>query len=242
MKRVQSFQDARRRKSRVLRVFKYVLLLFIGYELVSAFVFKPWVVASSSMQPTLAPGDRIMVSSSAYGILNPFSGKRAVFKTPRRGDVVLVHLPSASGWAWYERLLDSAIRFLSAQRAGLPSRHSVFETPVIKRVVATPGDSVKMENYLVYVKTKESQHYLTEYEVSGVDYDIDTARPVQAWDSNMPLSGMMGPVELGPGEYFVVGDKRFSSSDSRFFGPVEAGCIVGSVVLRYWPPDRMTGL
>lgn len=242
MKRVQSFEDARRRKSRILRILKYFALLFVAYEAFSAFALKSWVVASSSMQPTLHPGDRVVVASSAYGILNPFSGKRVAFKAPKRGDLVLVRLPSSRDRQWHERLLDSAVRFLTAQQAGLPAMRSAFESPVIKRVVATPGDSVRMENFIVYVKARGTAHYLTEYEVSGADYDMGAARPVQGWGQDMPLSGMMDPVELGAGEFFVVGDDRFSSSDSRFFGPVGADRFIGSVILRYWPLDRISGL
>lgn len=242
MKRVQSYEDARRRKSRILRVLRYFAVLFIAFEAFSAFAFKSWAIASTSMQPTLFPGDRVIVASSAYGILNPFTGKRAAFNAPRRGDLVLVRLPSARDRAWHERLLDSALRFLTAQRAGLPALRSSLESPVIKRVVATPGDSVRMEKFIIYVKAKGTSHFLTEYEVSGADYDMGTTMPIQGWGQDMPLSGMMDPVELGPGEFFVAGDNRASSSDSRFFGPVQAGHLIGSVVLRYWPLDRISGL
>lgn len=242
MKRVQSFEDARRRKSRILRALKYVALVFVAYEAFSAFAFKSWAVASSSMQPTLARGDRVVVASSAYGILNPLTGKRTTVKAPKRGDLVMVRLPSAADHRWHERLLDSMIRFLTAQRLGLPVMRSAFESPVIKRVVATPGDSVKMENFIVYVKAEGTSHYLTEYEVSGADYNIGSVKPVQGWGQDMPLAGMMDPVELGDGEFFVVGDNRFSSSDSRFFGPVEAKHFIGAVILRYWPLDRISGL
>ncbi len=47
---------------------------------------------------------------------------------------------------------------------------------------------------------------------------------------------------LGKDEYFVVGDDRFSSADSRFFGPVRSDRIVGKVLARYWPLDRLSGL
>lgn len=241
MKRVQSFEDTRRRRSRILQVLKYVGLFFIIYEVFSAFALKTWVVSSTSMRPTLESGDRIVVGSSSYGVLNPFNGRRASFKAPRRGDIVLVGLPSSKERSWHQRLFDSLLRFLTFQRLGQPGFEDPLDNPVLKRIVAGPGDSVMMDGFIVYVKSSGTSHYLTEYEVSGADYDIQSGQPVKDWGKDMPLSGTMAPVDLGPGEYFVVGDNRFSSADSRFFGPVDSGLVMGKVLFRYWPLDRMSG-
>jgi signal peptidase I len=241
MKRVQSYEDTRRRRSRLLQILKYVALFFVVFEVFSAFAFKTWVVSSSSMQPTLEARDRIVIGSSSYGILNPFSGKRASFKAPSHGDVVLLRLPSSKERSWYQRLLDSLVRFLTFQSFGQPGAHLSLDNPVIKRIVATPGDSVMLDGFIVYVKTRGTSHYLTEYEVSGANYDINSIQPIKDWGKDMPLSGTMAPVELGPGEFFVVGDNRFSSGDSRFFGPVKSGLVIGKVLFRYWPFDQMAG-
>lgn len=241
MKRVQSFEDARRRRSRILRFLKYVAVLYVVFETFSAFALKTWVVSSSAMQPTLAPRDRVVVASSSYGLFNPFNGKRASFKSPRRGDLVLLSLPSSRNRPWHERLVDSAVRFLTFQRLGSSGLRSTFDAPVIKRVVAGPGDSVMLDGFIVYVKSSGTTHYLTEYEVSGADYDIIRGKPVAGWGADMPLAGTMTSLELGPGEFFVVGEDRFSSADSRFFGPVAEERFLGKVVLRYWPLDRISG-
>lgn len=242
MKRVQSFEDTRKRRSRILRLLRYIGLLFVVFEAFSAFGLKSLVVESSSMLPTLAPKDRIVVASSAYGLNNPLNGRRAAFKAPKRGDIVLLRLPSSPERPWTERFADTLIRFLTFQRTGSPRSRTGESRPVVKRVVAGPGDSVMLDGFVVYVKASGSSHYLTEYEVSGGDYDIGGGRPVEGWDLSMPLAGSMQPVELGADEFFVVGDDRFSSADSRFFGPVEAGRIIGKVILRYWPVDRISGL
>lgn len=241
MKRVQSFEDTRRRRFRILQILKYAALFFVGFEVFSAFALKTWIVSSSSMQPTLESRDRIVVGSSTYGILNPFNGKRASFKAPSRGDIVLVRLPSSKERSWHQRLLDSVVRFLTFQRLGQLGTKSALDTPVIKRIVAGPGDSVMMEGFIMYVKSSGTSHYLTEYEVSGADYDINGGQSVKDWGKDMPLSGTMAPVDLGPGEFFVVGDNRFSSADSRFFGTVKSAHFIGKVLFRYWPLDRMSG-
>ncbi len=242
MKRVQSFEDARRRRSTFLRVLRYLVILFFSFELFSAFVFKSWVVASVAMSPTLVPEDRVVVMSSAYGVFNAFSGKRSTFKAPKKGDVVLMRLPSATIHPWYDRFADSALRFVTLQLVGLHGSSQSFDTPVIKRVVAGPGDSVMMDGFVVYVQAGDSSHFLTEYEVSGGAYDIEGASPVDGWDKHLPLSGTFKSIKLGPDEFFVVGDNRASSADSRFFGPVSSRMIKGKVVFRYWPFDRMSYL
>ncbi len=241
MKRVQSFEDTRRRRSRIVLVVRYIAIFFLVFEVFSAFALKTWVVSSSSMQPTLQTGDRIVVGSSTYGLLNPFSGKRASFKAPLRGDIVLVRLPSSKERSWYQRLFNSLVRFLTFQRVSEPGEQHMLDSPVLKRIIAGPGDSVMMDGFIMYVKSSGTTHYLTEYEVSGADYDIMSSQPVKDWGKDMPLSGSMAPVELGPGEFFIVGDNRFSSADSRFFGPVQSGFVIGKVLFRYWPLDRMSG-
>lgn len=242
MKRVQSFEDIRRRRSALFRVLRYLAVLFLTFELFSAFAFKSWVVASDAMSPTLEPEDRVVVVSSAYGVFNPFSGQRSVFKAPKRGDIVLMWLPSATVHPWHYRFADSALRFFTLQLVGLHGSGRSFDTPVLKRVVAGPGDSVMMDGFVVYVQSSDSTHFLTEYEVSGSAYDIEGAKPVEGWDKDLPLSGNFKSITLGPDEFFMVGDNRSSSADSRFFGPVSSKMITGKVVFRYWPFARMSYL
>jgi len=241
MKRPQSFEDAKRRRSRVLRIAKYFLFVFLAFEIFTSFALKAWIVGSTSMRPTLEPGDRLIVASSAYGFLNPFSGRRHALRSPERGDVILLRLPSAPRRAWYERFSDSLLRFVTLQRLGSPQAKP-DDSPVVKRVIACPGDAVRMEGFVMQVKAAGTEHFLTEYEVSGGDYTIAGARPVEGWVPGLPLAGSMPEVTLGPDEYFVVGDDRFLNADSRLYGPIRSELIVGKVLARYWPFDRMSGL
>lgn len=228
----------RRRRSLVVRFLRDVVILFVIFETLSVFAFKSWTVGSSAMSPTLAKGDRVVMLPSAYGIFNPFSGGRGAFKAPARGDIVLLHRSSTERRGWFERLLDSFVRFVTLQYVALWSSSSSDENPVIKRVVAVPGDSVKIDDFVVYVKSAGSSHYLTEYEVSNKTYDIGGRLGIAGWDKDMPLGGTMAPIDLGPGQFFVIGDNRVASTDSRFFGPVSSRDILGKVALRYWPFKR----
>lgn len=242
MKRVQSFEDAKRRRSSAFRFLRYLAVLYLAYALIVTFGLKTYTVGSRAMRPTLEPRDKIMVASSAYGVTNPFSGQRIGFRPPERGDVALIKLPAAPTRDWKTRLADSIIGFLTLQRVSSPGSGDALDSPVVKRVIACPGDSVSMSGYVVRVKVAGSEHFLTEYEVAGRDYDIVGAVQTEGKPTSLLLAGEMPAIELGPGEFFVVDDDRSYSSDSRFFGPVKADRFLGKALLRYWPLDRISGL
>lgn len=87
----------------------------------------------------------------------------------------------------------------------------------IKRIIGLPGDTVELRDQQVYVNgVAIDEPYINE--------PCNTSRCRDAvW-------------ELGPDEYFVMGDNRNHSSDSRTFGPVARHYLVGEVLVRYWPP------
>jgi signal peptidase I len=93
----------------------------------------------------------------------------------------------------------------------------------IKRIVGLPGDSVEITNNQIYVNGAAlPEEYLP----------LDFLTRPGAYSSN-------GPITVPPGNYYVVGDNRDHSSDSRAWGPVPQDRIVGKVFFRYWPPNKM---
>lgn len=91
---------------------------------------------------------------------------------------------------------------------------------VIKRVIGVPGDTVEARGGRVYVNGESiSEPYV---------WPEGTAT---TWQNN-------GPITLEPGKYFVMGDNRGRSADSRVFGPIDEELIVGRAVLRFWPTSR----
>jgi signal peptidase I len=132
-----------------------------------------------------------------------------------------------------EYLLTDKISY----KTGLPGRGDVvvFHAPdsaqcpegtgcdFIKRIIGLPGDTIEVKNGSLYLNgEKLSEVYLP---------DDFVTRP-----GNYTLSG---PVVVPEGNYFVVGDNRDHSSDSRFWGTVSFEKIVGKVFFRYWPPARV---
>lgn len=102
----------------------------------------------------------------------------------------------------------------------------VFKNPrnekqdFIKRVIATPGDTIRLDNNVFYLNSKPlSEDYLSD--------------KINTRGNNFLQEG--STVEIGEGQYFVVGDNREHSSDSREWGTVTKKEIIGKVFFRYWP-------
>lgn len=89
------------------------------------------------------------------------------------------------------------------------------ERDFIKRVIGLPGETVEVRDCTVFINGK----------------------PLEEPYLDQPMSGMYGPEVVPAGEYFVMGDNRNNSSDSRSFGPVPADNIIGIGWLTYWPFD-----
>lgn len=96
-------------------------------------------------------------------------------------------------------------------------RLPVMEELLVKRIVALPGELVEIRSGIIYVNgeavAEPFQHDMTPYD--------------------------MAPIVLGPLSYFVLGDNRSNSNDSRAFGPVTLDEILGRVWLRYWPLNEL---
>jgi signal peptidase I len=91
----------------------------------------------------------------------------------------------------------------------------------IKRIIGLPGETVEIKGGTVFIESNGQRVALQENEYLGAG--IDTPGEVK--------------ISLGPGEYFVLGDNRYASSDSRRWGILPREDIIGRVLLRAWPPS-----
>lgn len=145
---------------------------------------------------------------------------------------ILINLISAryqvQGPSMYPNFADHEVLFVSRLHylLGKPERLDivVFHFPdnpqddYIKRIIGLPGEIVELRHTQVYINGRAlDEPYLYEACLPG-------RCPDRLW-------------VLGPDEFFVMGDNRNESSDSRAFGPIRRKFIVGEVLARYWPPS-----
>ncbi len=105
---------------------------------------------------------------------------------------------------------------------------------LVKRVIGLPGETISAENGHVYIDGKR----LAEPWLPPRPQSYTGALP---GDPNQQFN-LPGPVKIPAGEYYVMGDNRTNSEDSRFFGPIPKSLIVGRAVAVVWPISRIKGL
>ena len=91
--------------------------------------------------------------------------------------------------------------------------------PTIKRVVALPGDTVAIKHGALFVNGERKKEPYVDYRLTDANF--------------------FGPMQVPEGSFFVMGDNRANSRDSRWFGPVPEKDLLGKVLLRLWPPNRV---
>jgi len=238
--RRQSYAEAvlgRRRMGRRLGV---LLLVFVCYEALSGLFLSTYQLRSVAMEPTLLPGDILLATPLAFGPRTLF-GKLPGLTHPLRGDLVVAEPNYVQGLGFWDMLFDSFVRFFTFQLVS-PARgehtsrpDGILSAPMLQRVVGLPGDTISMDDFIFKIKAAGSDQFLTEFELSSARYDISHTDPPPSWRKELPGSGHMESLVLGQEQYFLAGDARSVSSDSRLWGPVRSDRFRAKVLLRYWP-------
>jgi len=102
---------------------------------------------------------------------------------------------------------------------------------LIKRVIALPGDTISLRDGRVYIDGE----VLDEPYVRHINGSLE---PTYPFTSGEPWS-LQHPYTLGPNDYFMMGDNRTDSGDSRDWGPMHRSEVVGEAFFMYWPPTRL---
>lgn len=173
--------------------------------LIQAFVVKPFQIPSGSMIPTLKVGQRVLVERVGYH-----------FGDPEIGDIVVFNPPEGAG-----DIARCGIEPRPPEQACSEPVDQADDTNFIKRVVATPGDTLRVEDGKAIV--------------NGEPIDDDYARPC----GGSPICDLPEEITIPPDHYFMMGDNRGSSKDSREWGPVPDDWIIGQAFATYWPIDRI---
>ena len=185
------------------------LVVIVGFAiglalLIQQFVVKPFQIPSESMVPTIEKGQRILAERVSYRFGDPEIGDIVVFTPPKGAASSTCGSDNDGG-----RLLCDT-----------PTPEQA-DNNFIKRIVATPGDELYIED----------------------GHAIVNGEPIED-DFTRPCNGGMGcnfrePITIPEDHYFMMGDNRGSSEDSRFWGPVPRDWIIGQAVATYWPVDRI---
>ncbi len=210
-----SYKDRRSYQRHQFRLIGFLLLVIVLFVLFSNLLLQPCVLLSRSMMPGYPEGARFLV-------WRPVNTAHL-----ERGDLILFHTPYLNTFSLSRRVWGAVSRFFTLGKAGVPSDQ------MIKRVIALPGDSVQMNQFIAQVQSPGEEFYLTEFEMSQSAYDVQTPSLPEGWDG--PLDGHADAQMLEPDEFYVLGDHRGASCDSLYWGPLESSLISGKVVFCYWP-------
>ena len=221
------------------QLLRIVIAALVLYLVVSRFLVSTYRIESVSMKPGLMPADRVIVSGLSFGPRVPFSHARLPGRgTPERGDLVVVQPPFLEEPTLLSRIVEPLANFFSLQRVTL--HRNLYGARVngymVKRIVGVPGDTVRLKSYIASIKLRGASNFVSEQELIARQYRILTSSSALGWSASLPLSGNGNELVLQNDEFFVLGDNRPESSDSRSWGAIRADRIVGKVIYRYWPP------
>ena len=184
----------------------FPVLLFV--LVIRSFIFEPFRIPSGSMMPTLTQGDYIFVKKYQYGLRLPVLETKIIETgEPKRGDVVVFRLPS-----------NPSINY-------------------IKRVVGLPGDKIEYRRHRLFVngvlvQTVRDEQQPLDGKVPRFTESLDERDHAVLLEKTGNRPGD-GSYTVPEGHYFMMGDNRDRSKDSRFIGPIPETHLVGEAV-RIW--------
>ena len=206
----------KRPKSRAGSLVELVVIVAVAVGLallIQAFVVKPYRIPSGSMEPTLSIGQRVLVNRIDMDFSEPHVGEIAVFHPPEGAE------QQECGPT------PHVIRIgLEACSQPIPTEASVN---FIKRIVAGPGDEIYVREGHVYRRAAGTSRFVRERD----PYIKECGASAEC--------NFLTPIKIPAGHWFMMGDNRGDSDDSRYWGPVPTGWIIGRAIATYWPPDRI---
>ncbi|HLM60661.1 MAG TPA: signal peptidase I [Pyrinomonadaceae bacterium] len=207
------------------------------------FILQAVTVPTGSMQNTILIGDYLLVNKFIFapgGKPVPFLPQREI----QRGDIIVFKFPG-----YPNSLRKSKIEI---EQAGVP-----FQTNFVKRVVGLPGDKIEIRNNQVYINDQllpeqriigdssndESALDETEFEPAQPDQKYKVYYSEQAINGkyrerNHPFAAEGNAYTVPENSYFVMGDSRDRSLDSRYWGVVSRDLVIGRAMFVYWSCDR----
>lgn len=194
---------------------KSILVAFVLFIVLRTFLVQTFVITSGSMEDTLLVGDMLMVNRAAMGTRVPFTPIRIPgYSEPHRFDVIVFDPP-------HEESLK-----------------------LVKRLIGMPGDTLQMRNRVLYIDGKaQDEPYLKHTDAP------DESHPWMSWQRDYLAPGVdprtyeptrdnWGPIVIPEGHYFMLGDNRETSLDSRYWGLLERWRLEGRAVFIYFSYNK----
>lgn len=204
---------------RIIEYARSFFPVFVLVLLLRSFLIEPFRIPSGSLEPTLQVGDFVAVNKFAYGLRLPVIERKVIpIHNPKTGEIVVFRWPPNPQYDY------------------------------IKRVIGVPGDKIEYRNKVLYINGKEAKQTFASYtrdessgqavkkyqeDLNGVVHSIYVRPNVPAYDFT---------VEVPEGQYFVMGDNRDDSADSRFWGFVADEYLRGKAFLVWMSWNSHTGM
>jgi signal peptidase I len=186
-----------------------ILLVLFG----TTFVVQAFKIPSQSMEPTLLVGDHLLVNKFIFEGTGAWYEKLLPYRSVRRGDIIVFRFP-------YDD-------------------HAHY----VKRVIGLPGDHLRITNQQLYVNQTPVAEPYAYHDPAAYDPMSENFPPVDhfaarglrpEWATQIATYLQGGELVVPPNRYFVMGDNRNSSLDSRYWGFVDRRAIIGRPILVYW--------
>ncbi|HZD04462.1 MAG TPA: signal peptidase I, partial [Longimicrobiales bacterium] len=203
------------RRSSAAEWLKSILVAAVLFLILRTFLVQTFVITSGSMEDTLLVGDFLLVNRAAMGTRIPFTGLRVPgYSEPHRLDVIVFDPPHEP------------------------------DLKLVKRLIGMPGDTLSMKDGVLLIGGRAQDEPYVKHQGTEDDYD-----PWMAWQKDYLLPGVdpgtyaptrdnWGPIVIPPGRYFMLGDNRDTSLDSRYWGLLERWRLEGRAGIIYFSYNR----
>ncbi|MGN0031901.1 MAG: signal peptidase I [Candidatus Gastranaerophilaceae bacterium] len=209
------------KQTALCEVIETIIFVVVMVIVIRFFIFEIRWIPSGSMKPTLKEGDRIVVERYSR-----------FFTSPKRGDIMVFYPPSTQ--------LSRKPLPLLKRLTGIKCKDDAY----IKRVIGLPGDKIEIKTEAsgasyVYINDKK---YEEDYIKSIYDFT-----PCPNYELSLDMIFDIHQVKCGPfyldeNSYFMMGDNRGDSQDSRYWGTLKRDRFIGRAVAVFWPIKRVKTL
>ncbi|MFW5689004.1 MAG: signal peptidase I [Spirochaetota bacterium] len=238
-RRYETYREHESILRRGRRVLGFLVLLFLVYQLVTVVIVRPISIESVAMEPTLEYGDRLLAVPLIYGPNLPlFRWVLPGFGSPRRGDLALVKPGYAPDLGLAARLGDPFVRFFTLENRRLDDGAAWDSSRQVKRIVGLPGDTVRLERFVAYVRPPGETEFVSEFALAATAYEVVAGERPGVWQPLDPFGAAYEEITLGAAEYFVLSDNHTRGIDSRHWGALARERVLARVTLRFWPFAR----